>query len=50
MYLPDNDWVSAGSVALSTDPGLPVGTRAEVGEVLTIGPRSVVVLQEAHEP
>ncbi len=47
VYLPDNDWVHAGAIVLSTDPGLPDGTRVEVGEVLTIGARSVVVMQEA---
>ncbi|GAB3862188.1 glycogen debranching protein GlgX [Nocardioides maradonensis] len=46
LFLPDNDWVHSGSVVLSTDPDLAVGTPVRSGESLTIGPRSVVVLQE----
>ncbi len=46
VHLPDNDWVHAGSVVLSTDPGLPGGTEVAVGAVLSIGARSVVVMQE----
>ncbi|MCL2543107.1 MAG: glycogen debranching protein GlgX [Nocardioidaceae bacterium] len=46
LYLPDNDWVHTGTVVLSTDPDLAVGTPATAGESLTLGPRSVVVLQE----
>ncbi|GAA1520977.1 glycogen debranching protein GlgX [Nocardioides humi] len=47
VHLPDNDWVRSGTVVLSTDPGLPDGTRVEVGGVVAIGARSVVVMQEA---
>ncbi len=47
VRLPHNDWVSRGDVVLSTDPGLPPGTPAEVGQELTLGPRCVVVLQES---
>jgi len=46
VHLPDNDWVHSGSVVLSTDPGLPEGTEVTVGGVVTIGARSVVVMQE----
>ncbi|HWU21774.1 MAG TPA: glycogen debranching protein GlgX [Nocardioides sp.] len=46
LYLPDNDWVHSGSVVLSTDPDLAAGTPVRSGESITIGPRSVVVLQE----
>ncbi|WP_278259331.1 hypothetical protein [Nocardioides convexus] len=49
VYLPDNDWVSAGAIVLSTDPGLPEGKRVEVGEVLTLGARTVVVMEEAAD-
>ncbi|WP_408896086.1 glycogen debranching protein GlgX [Nocardioides sp. R1-1] len=47
VHLPDNDWVHAGSVVLSTDPDLPVGTGLGAGAVVRIGGRSVVVMQEA---
>lgn len=46
VHLPDNDWVHAGSVVLSTDPGLPEGTEVAVGGLVSIGARSVVVMQE----
>jgi glycogen operon protein len=46
VHLPDNDWVHAGSVVLSTDPGLPDGTELAVGALVSIGARSVVVMQE----
>ncbi len=46
VHLPDNDWVRSGTVVLSTDPGLPEGTTVEVGAVVPIGGRSVVVMQE----
>jgi glycogen operon protein len=46
VHLPDNDWVHAGSVVLSTDPGLPEGTELAVGALVSIGARSVVVMQE----
>ena len=49
VYFPENDWVRAGTIVLSTDPGLPVGSRLEVGEVVTIGPRCVVVMQESDD-
>ncbi|MFC7505314.1 glycogen debranching enzyme GlgX, partial [Nocardioides sp. GCM10030258] len=48
VFLPDNDWVRAGAIVLSTDTGLPAGTKLVVGEELVIGPRSVVVMQETE--
>ena len=46
VQLPDNDWVHAGEVVLSTDPELAVGTPVTMGEQITIGPRAVAVLRE----
>jgi glycogen operon protein len=45
--LPENAWVQAGEVALSTDPELPIGTPVNAGATLTIGARSVVVLRQS---
>lgn len=47
VQLPDNDWVHAGEVVLSTDPELAVGTPVRMGEQLTLGGRTVAVLREA---
>ncbi|MGZ4477258.1 MAG: glycogen debranching protein GlgX [Nocardioidaceae bacterium] len=44
--LPANEWVHAGEVVLSTDSGHPVGERLAAGEVITIEPRSMIVLRE----
>ena len=44
--LPENDWVHAGEVVLSTDPALAVGAPVSMGERLTLGPRTVAVLRE----
>jgi len=46
VELPDNDWVHAGEVVLSTDPKLPVGTPVKTGQRMRLGARSVVVLRE----
>ena len=35
--LPENDWVHAGEVVLSTDPALTVGAPVSMGERLTLG-------------
>jgi glycogen operon protein len=43
--LPANDWVAAGEVVLSTDPAHPVGERIEAGDMLDLGPRTMVVLR-----
>ena len=47
VQLPDNDWVHAGEVVLSTDPKLAVGTPVKMGERLTLSPRAVAVLRES---
>lgn len=47
VVLPENDWVQAGEVVLSTDAGLPVGTAVKAGEELTLGSRTVVVFRQA---
>jgi glycogen operon protein len=47
IELPENDWVQAGEVVLSTDPKLPVGTPIKAGDRLTLGPHTVVVLRQA---
>ncbi len=44
--LPDNEWVRAGEVALSTDPGLAHGTPVAAGDVLPLAARSLVVLRQ----
>ncbi|MBZ5735906.1 glycogen debranching protein GlgX [Nocardioides sp. TRM66260-LWL] len=46
IQLPENDWVQAGEVVLSTDFKLPVGTVVKAGDRLSIGRRSTVVLRE----
>jgi glycogen debranching enzyme GlgX len=44
--LPENAWVQAGEVVLTTDPELPLGTPVNAGETVAIGARSVVVLRQ----
>jgi len=44
--LPDDGWVLAGEVVLSTDPKLTIGTPVKTGDRLRLGARSVVVLRE----
>jgi glycogen debranching enzyme GlgX len=46
VALPDQDWVKAGEVVLSTDEDHPLGTRVEAGEVIEIAPRSMLVLRQ----
>jgi glycogen debranching enzyme GlgX len=46
VQLPDNDWVHAGEVVLSTDPELKTGTPVTMGEQITLSPRAVAVLRE----
>jgi glycogen operon protein len=46
VHLPENDWVQAGEVVLSTDAKLSVGARVDAGGRIAIGRRSVVVLRE----
>jgi glycogen operon protein len=47
VVLPENDWVQAGEVVLSTDFKLPVGTPVKAGDRLSIGRRTVVVFRES---
>jgi glycogen operon protein len=44
--LPENEWVHAGEVVLSTDSSHPVGERVEAAQVIDIEPRSVIVLRQ----
>ncbi|GAA1930347.1 glycogen debranching protein GlgX [Nocardioides lentus] len=46
VALPENDWVEAGEVVLSTVPSLPVGTVVAAGSSLDLDARCVVVLRE----
>ena len=44
--LPQNEWVHAGEVVLSTDGTHPVGERVAAGQVIDIEPRSLIVLRQ----
>jgi glycogen operon protein len=46
IEIPEQSWVRAGEVVLSTDGTLPVGTPVKVGDRLALGSRSVLVLRE----
>jgi glycogen operon protein len=46
ITLPRNQWVNHGEVALSTDPGHPVGASVASGDTLTLAGRSVLVLRQ----
>lgn len=46
ITLPDNDWVHAGEVVLSTDPTHEVGTPVKMGDRLELAARSVLVLRQ----
>ena len=46
VRLPENEWVRAGEVVLSTDPGLAHGTPVGAGDALTLAARSLVVLRQ----
>ncbi|MBA2956556.1 glycogen debranching protein GlgX [Nocardioides sp. MAH-18] len=46
LALPENDWVHAGEVVLSTDFRLPVGTHVQAGDRIALGRRTVVVFRE----
>ena len=46
LELPENDWVKAGEVVLSTDFKLPAGTPVKAGDRLSLGSRSVLVLRQ----
>jgi len=46
ITLPSNDWVQHGAVALSTDPGNPIGTEVQAGQTVTLAARSLVLLEQ----
>ena len=46
VTLPANEWVQHGAVVLSTDPGNPLETKVVAGETITLGARSLVLLQQ----
>ncbi len=46
VALPDQAWVKAGEVVLSTDEDHVPGERVDAGETVTIAPRSVLVLRQ----
>jgi glycogen debranching enzyme GlgX len=46
VALPDQGWVKAGEVVLSTDEEHRTGERVEAGEALRIAPRSMLVLRQ----
>jgi glycogen operon protein len=45
LVLPQNEWVQAGEVVLSTDPDIPVGSTVKAGEELTLAGRSTLVVR-----
>jgi glycogen debranching enzyme GlgX len=47
VRLPENDWVDAGEVVLSTDPARPAGSRVSAGSVMTLGARSLLLLRQS---
>ncbi|WP_246171760.1 glycogen debranching protein GlgX [Microbacterium oryzae] len=47
---PENDWIRAGRVVLSTDEAVPVGTGVSIEEPLVLGPQSMVVVQSLGAP
>jgi glycogen operon protein len=47
--LPRNKWIQSGSVVLSTDPSLPIGTQVFAGETLALASHSLVLLQADAE-
>ena len=46
IEIPEQSWVQAGEVVLSTDFELPVGTPVKVGDRFSLGSRSVLVLRQ----
>ncbi|MFL6060535.1 MAG: glycogen debranching enzyme GlgX, partial [Marmoricola sp.] len=46
VTLPENAWVQAGTVVLSTDPDVVGGTAVRAGETFTLTAQSLVVLQQ----
>jgi glycogen operon protein len=49
VRLPENAWVQAGSVVLSTDDKVAAGTSVSAGEAFVLRAQSLVVLQEDPE-
>jgi glycogen debranching enzyme GlgX len=47
VHLPENRWVRAGTVVLSTSEGIASGRPVTAGEQLRLSARSMVVLQQA---
>jgi len=45
IVLPENEWVQAGRVVLSTDVKLPTGTEVKAGDRISVGRHTVVVIQ-----
>ena len=45
IVLPENEWVKAGEIVLSTDFKLPVGTSVKAGDRISLGRHTVVVIQ-----
>ncbi len=46
VSIPENEWVQAGEVVLSTDPAHAHGAPVKAGDVLHLDARSVVVLRQ----
>jgi glycogen debranching enzyme GlgX len=46
VVLPENAWVLAGEVVLSTDEAHKVGDRVDAGQMIDIAPRSMLVLRQ----
>ncbi|WP_460865022.1 glycogen debranching protein GlgX [Nocardioides pakistanensis] len=46
VALPDQDWVKAGEVVLSTDEGHHVGEQVAAGDVIDIAARSMLVIRQ----
>lgn len=46
VVLPVQQWVQRGEVVLSTCQDNPIGTPVEAGAAITVGPRTVVLLQQ----
>jgi glycogen operon protein len=46
VCLPENEWVSAGEIVLSTDPAHRVGDKVSAGSDLELGPHSVLLLRQ----
>jgi len=47
VTLPKNDWVQTGEVVLSTDADNSAGMPVHAGEVVTLGPKTVMMLRQA---